>query len=263
MAFDTLLWMAAVIAEAGLIFLLYRKCTFRALPVFLIYLCWGLASDIAGYSVQALSPSAYSHVYYWIQMVIDSVLVFAVLVELAWSVLRPIRNSLPKYSWIGIGCLIAVAGLIVWPIAGYTVPVELTPLGHSLFRLQQTFAILRVMVFLGLAAFSQLLSIGWRDRELQVATGLGFYSITSLAVTVLHSHQLQGAQYHWLDEVVMASYVAALGYWVFAFTTKVVERQSFSPQMESFLLLVGGTARTGRSALSSFVVTKGRPEDHQ
>lgn len=263
MALDDLLWAVAVTAEAGLILLLYRKCVYRLLPVFFIYICWGLASDIAGYSVQALYPAFYSHLYYWVQMVIDSMLVFAVLVELAWSVLRPIRNSLPKYSWIWIGGVIAIAGLVVWPIAGFTVPGQLSPLGHSLFRLQQTFAILRVVVFLGLAAFSQLLSIGWRDRELQVATGLGFYSIASLAVTVLHTHQLQGAQYHWLDEVVMASYVAALGYWVVAFTTKVVERQNFSPQMASFLLLVGGTAKTGRSALSSFVVTKSRPEDHR
>jgi hypothetical protein len=239
-----------------------RKSVVRSLPVFFSYLCWGFTSDIAFYSLQTFRPQA-SPAFYWVQMVIDSVMVFAVLVELAWSVLLPIRGSLPKRSWIGIAFLIALAGLVVWPIAGFTVPSDLNPLGHNLFRMQQTFAILRVVVFLGLTAFSQLLSIGWRDRELQVATGLGFYSIVSLAVTVLHAHQFQGNQYHWLDVVVMASYLSAMGYWAVAFTTKVAERQNFSPQMANFLLLVGGTAKTGRSALSSFVVTKNRPEDHQ
>ena len=92
--------------------------------------------------------------------------------------------------------------------------------GANFFRLQQTFAILRVVVFLGLAAFSQLLSIGWRNRELQVATGLGFYSIVSLAITILHTHQVVGPQYHWLDEVGAASYLSALAYWVLSFATK-------------------------------------------
>jgi hypothetical protein len=256
------LWAGGVLAEATLVLLLWRNRAFKTLPVFFAYLCWALTSDIAAFSVESFDPLAYP-AFYWTQMVIDSVMVFAVLVELAWSVLRPIRGSLPKRSWIGIAVLIALAGLVVWPIAGFTVPSDLSPLGHNLFRLQQTFAILRVVVFLVLTAFSQLLSIGWRDRELQVATGLGFYSIVSLAVNVLHTHQFQGSQYHWLDLVVMASYLSALAYWAFAFTTKVVERQNFSPQMESFLLLVGGTAETGRSALSSFVVTKNRPEDHQ
>ena len=36
-----------------------------------------------------------------------------------------------------------------------------------------------------------------------------------------------------------------------------------SPHVRSFLLLVGGTANTDRSALSRFVVTKGLPEEHQ
>jgi hypothetical protein len=259
---DNVLWVCAVLAETALVILLWKKHVLKTLPVFFIYLCWALATDVAGYSIQAFYPQSYP-TFYWGQMVIDSILVFAVLVELAWSVLRPIRKSLPKRSWIGIALLIALAGLLVWPIAGFTVPGKLTSVGTYLFRLQQTFAILRVVVFLGMAAFSQVLSIGWRDRELQVATGLGFYSIVSLGVTVAHTHQLQGTQYHWLDEVVMASYLAALGYWVFSFTTKVVERQNFSPQMESFLLLVGGTAKTGRSALGNFVVTKNRPKDHQ
>ena len=43
-------------------------------------------------------------------------------------------------------------------------------------QLQHTVSILRILFFLVLAGGSQLLSIGWRDRELQVATGLGFYS---------------------------------------------------------------------------------------
>jgi hypothetical protein len=200
---------------------------------------------------------------YEAEMVIDSAMIFAVLVELAWSVLRPVRGSLPKGSWIGIAFLIALAGLLLWPVAGLTIPGYLTQQGRNFFRLQQTFAILRVVVFLGMAAFSQLLAIGWRNRELQIATGLGFYSIISLATSIVHTHQDVGTQYHWLDEVGALSYFGALVYWVLAFATKEAERQKFSPQMENFLLLVGSTARTSRVALREMVVTKTRRKDHQ
>ena len=36
----------------------------------------------------------------------------------------------------------------------------------------------------------------WPDREFPVTTGLGFYSIVSLAVTVLHTHQIVANKPH-------------------------------------------------------------------
>jgi hypothetical protein len=179
-------------------------------------------------------------------------MIFAVLVEVAWSVLRPIRSSLPKHSWIVIAILVALGGLVLWPIAGLTLPSQLTNTAtKNLFVLQQTPAILRAVFFLALVGFSQTLSIGWRDRELQIATGLGFYSIISLSVTTLHTHQIPGTQpYHWLDLAASFSYLFALVYWVYSFATKPAERREFSPQMQSMLLAVAGAARNTRIALT-------------
>src|SRR5665213_212960 len=206
-------------AEVILIFLLARGRVFQTLPAFFLYLCWSLFSDGFLYYVRVSFPQNFFN-FYIAQLVIDSIMIFALLVEVAWSVLRPIRNALPKYSWIGIALLVAVGAAILWPIAGLTTPY-LNPGSRNLFLLQQTSAILRAVFFLALAAFSQLLSIGWRDRELQIATGLGFYSIVSLAVTVLHTHQLSGtSQYEVLDRVGSFSYLAALMYLVFAFATQ-------------------------------------------
>ncbi len=178
-------------------------------------------------------------------------MIFSVLVELAWSVLSPIRGSLPRHSWIVIAVLIAIAGLMLWPVAGLTLPAHLTPAGRDFFRLQQTTAILRLLVFLGMAGFSQLLSIGWRNRELQVATGLGLYSIVSLAVSVLHTHQITGSpQYHLLDQIQVVSYLAALTYWIVCFATKEAERQEFTPQMQNLLLGMAGAAKSTRIVLA-------------
>ncbi len=255
MTLDTGLWLCGAVEEAALTLLLLRTRVFRHFPAFVLFICWSWFSDTLLFAIQSLPADTFFHLYE-VQLVIDSTMIFGVLVELSWSVLRPIRKSLPRGSWMGIALLIALAGLVVWPVAGLTLP-HLAPAGRNLFRLQQTFAILRIVVFLVMAGFSQILSIGWRDRELQVATGLGFYSIVSLAVSVLHTYQVVGPYSHWaplyhrMDEVVMVSYVGVLAYWVASFAGKEAARMDFSPQMEQLLLTVARGARTARSRMAT------------
>lgn len=251
MDWEFIVFVCGVAAEIALILLLIRGREFRTFPAFFVYLCWSLFSDALFYYVRAhYSPQTFFRISL-VQLSIDSAMIFALLVEVAWSVLRPIRSSLPKYSWIGIAVLIAGGALILWPVAGLAEPHPLSHLGKILFPLEQTPAILRAVFFLALAAFSQVLSISWRDRELQIVTGLGFYSIVSLAVTMLHTHQLSGTQqYHWMDIVVEISYLGALIYWDFAFATRTVERREFTPQMRSTLLAMAGAARSTRLGLT-------------
>lgn len=247
---ESILLVCAMACEAAIILLLVKGRVFRAFPIFFAYLCWSLFSDLFINIVRVrFSTDTYIHVY-MVQLVLDSAMIFALLVEVAWNVLRPIRSSLPRYSWVGIAVLIAVGGLILWPIAGFTVSDQVSDLGRKLILLERTPAILRAVFFLALAAFSQVLSIGWRDRELQIATGLGFYSIVSLAVSIVHTYQPVGASYHWLDILAGASYLGALLYWVYSFATQPAERREFSPQMQHMLLAVAGAARSTRIALT-------------
>jgi hypothetical protein len=247
---QSILLVCGMAAEAAIILLLLKGHVLRTFPIFFVYLCWSLFSDLLLYTIRVTSPPATFYSVYQIQLIFDSVMIFALLVEVAWNVLRPIRKSLPQHSWAGIALLIAIGSAILWPIAGLAAPANLSLSGINFFRLQQTPAILRAIFFLALAAFSQVLSIGWRDRELQIATGLGFYSIVSLAVTFAHSHQLPGTEsYYWLDMMGGISYLAALMYWVYSFANQPAERREFSPQMQSMLLAVAGAARTSRAAL--------------
>jgi hypothetical protein len=240
---DSILTMAAVVGEIVVLVPTIRRRVWRILPIFSAYLVWALLSDLTWlYFQEHGNPLNYLR-FYTIEMTIDSLLMFTVLVELAWSVLRPVRASLPRGTLFALAVLIAIAGLIIWPLAGKTTPPQMGDEGATIFHLQQTFAILRVTCFVVMASFSQLLSIGWRDRELQVATGLGVYSIASLLVNMLHAHQLSGANYHKLDEVVSLSYLGTLAYWVVSFAAKEYQRKEFSPQMRDFLLLMGGGAR--------------------
>ena len=252
MSFDNAVLMASIVGETTVCFFLIKRKVGRSLPFFLLYMIWSLVSDICFSLILWKGSDLVYGRFYLVSTTIDAILQFSVLVELAWSVLKPVRSALPRKALIAIVILIALAALAIWPFAAMTVPASLTPLNALLFHLEETFAILRVALFLIMASFSQLLSIGWRDRELQVATGLGFYSIVSLLVTVIHSHQsvTQVQQYHWLDVASSVGYLSSLTYWVYCFATKEQERKEFSPQMQQFLLLMSGGARSGRVALS-------------
>ncbi len=121
---------------------------------------------------------------------------------------------------------------------------------RGIVHVQQTTSILRVLFFLTLAACSQFLSLGWRDRELQVATGLGFYSLVSLGAAMIHTHQTTVYQYKHLNQFVVASYICSLAYWVYSFAQQEAERREFTPQMQNFLLAAAGVAREQRLALA-------------
>jgi hypothetical protein len=248
MSLDNALWFAGIVTEAAVVGLLIYRRVWRILPVFCLYCFWDLFGNIGLYAVVRLPAASYLTAYL-AETIVDSILEFGVLVELAWSVLRPFRASLPRGSLAVIGGIVAVLGAAIWPFAAIPGFGNLPPALHLLMRLEQTTAILRVLLFLALAGCSQLLSIGWRDRELQVATGLGFYSLASLVVAMLHTHQKMGPMYNHLEQVVVASSLCSMLYWVFSFAQEEAQRREFSPQMRSALLAVAGAARTARSAL--------------
>jgi hypothetical protein len=246
---ETAAFFAGNVAEAVVVGLLIYRRAWRTLPFFCIYSLECLIGSILYYEVQLHNSQQAAFNTYFYESILDFVLQFCVLVEIAWSVFRPYRKSLPRATVWVLAILIAAAGGAIWPFAYSGASVHTIVQWHFLVRLQQTASILRVLLFLVLAGCSQLLSIGWKDRELQVATGLGFYSLVSLSVTVWHSHQTSGSQYVALETLLAATYVCSLLYWVYSFAQKEAERREFSPQMQSMLLAVAGAARSTRISM--------------
>jgi len=248
MNLDNGLWILALLAEAALVGLLIYRRAWKLIPVFLVFCAFEVCSSTGAYLILHQFPDDYP-VYYLIESVIDSILEFAVLVELAWLVLRPIRGSLSPKTPLVIAIILLVLGAAIWPFSSIQSLVGFAPAVRAIAHVQQTTSILRVLFFVGLAVFSQFLSIGWRDRELQIATGLGFYSLVSLGTAMLHTHPSTWIQYNHLNQLVLASFICSLTYWVFCFSQKEAERREFTPQMQNLLLAVAGVARAERSAL--------------
>jgi hypothetical protein len=255
MSLENILWLVSVVAEAAVVGLLLYRRFWRRFPTFCAYCAWSLLANAGAFVVLRSFPDSYMGLYLG-NLVIDSALEFGVLVELAWSVFRPIRSSLPRYSLAVVVGLIATLGAAVWPFA--TIPgfAGLPPEWHLLMHIQQTTSILRILVFLLFAACSQLLSISWRDRELQLASGLGFYSFVSVAVAMVHTHREIWSQYSYLNQVEVASAICSLLYWVWCFAQKEAERREFTPQMQNLLLAMARTTRATRVALEDSAVTR-------
>jgi hypothetical protein len=258
MNFDNAMWLAGMITEIAVIVLLTYRHVWRTLPVFCSYLVWDIASNIALYSIDRYYPAKYFQLYF-AETALDAAFVFCVLVELAWSVLRPMRASLSRGALVIVGILILIAGVAVWPFTALPGLAHATShQGQLLTQLIQTVAILRILFFLLLAGGSQLLSISWRDRELQVATGFGIYALVSLTAAVFDLHQTSTIAVQHIAQFVMASYVCCLVYWAFSFAQQEAARREFTPQMQRFLLAVAGAARTTRMDLEESQGSKSR-----
>jgi hypothetical protein len=252
---NTILWFAGFVSLTAVVCLLIYRRVWRTLPLFCIYSVWTLLGEVAAYAVHRYYPSAYLTTYFTEEGV-DSVLQFAVLIELTWSILRPLRTFLLRRTILILGILIVVAAAAIWPFADSNAWTRFPLEWHLLYHFHQTVSILRILFFLLLAASSQLLSIGWRDRELQVATGLGFYSLIDVTIALMQAHQRVGPQYYLFDQIRMAAYSCSLLYWVVCFAHQEAKRREFTPQMRQMLLAVAGAARSTRAELTDSIAAK-------
>ncbi len=251
MTVDSIVTLTGILAEIALLGLLLYRHVGQKLPVFLVYCCWALISDLSAFGMRVFSPVGYSVRFYMGLTVVDFALQLCVLVELAWSVLRPLRSSLSPKALPLIGAAVLAAGAGLWPFAGLAGMEDTPPAWHFMVQLQQTASILRVLFFVLLAVCSQMLSIGWRDRELQVATGFGFYSLVSLAVAVLNTHHATLMRFKNLYYAVAISFLCSLFYWVGSFAQRETERHEFTPQMRHTLLALAEAVRVTRAGLES------------
>ena len=242
---SNILWLLGMLVEACVVGLLVIRGVWRTLPIFSFYCLWDLTINGLMFSLSRHFTASYLS-FYLGTTILDTVLVFAVLTEVSWSVLRPIQEFVSNRTLIVISVFFVLIGLLAWSVTGVS---GLGPIRGIIVHIQQTSSLLRILMFLILAGSSQVLSIGWRDRELQVATGMGFYSLVSFGAILVHTHQTSFPQYRALNEIVVASYLCSLLYWVYSFAQQEAERREFTPQMQNFLLAAAGVAREQRLAL--------------
>ena len=213
-ALDTTLWLAGVVMEIVLLALLAQRRAFKVFPVFCFYQLCCLGSDAVCWLVLRFLPASYL-LFFVVDTTVDTLLQLAILAELGASVVR--QNHAVRPSRTVLGLFMALACALLWSLAKWMNPSGLAFVPFLYVILVQAYAILRVGALLALAWWSSLQGLHWPLRELRIASGLGFYSILSLAILILHTHDMNSANYHWLDQIQVFGYFCVLSYWVLIF----------------------------------------------
>jgi hypothetical protein len=252
---DKTLFFAGITAEAAVLVLLLIRRVYSSLPIFSCYIAWSIINDIGVFAMMRRLPGDADRIYL-VTALVDATFMFCILIEILLSVLKPIRSSLPRRLPIAVTALAACLCLVAWLFASSS-GSSAEPLGRFLDRMQLTTSIARVLFFIVLAALSQVLSLGWRDRELQIATGFGVYSFASLLVALIRDNPALSSatapfvpNFHVLEGIAGLSYVLSLLYWAFSFSQAETKRREFTPQMQNLLLAVVGNARATRISLT-------------
>jgi hypothetical protein len=245
---------AALILEAALAFVLIRRGLARFYPIFLIYLLLNLIEDPLAGALQG-SSSIYLR-FYFVATILDYILQLLILFEIGRNVIRPSKRSLPfpiaPVSIVGI-LLCALIALSFSP------QVQLIGLGHTrevLIRIYLILAILKILLFAGLAVFAQVLGIGWKSHVLQLATGFAFYGAVSLMVQLSSTHVAGTDESSYvvhlvrLAQIQSAAYDLTLGFWIWAFSRNEAPRKDFTPQMQEVLVTIAQSAKRTRLAVT-------------
>jgi hypothetical protein len=255
---DQTVWLAGFLTEILLIVVLLVRGEYKRFPIFLSLVVISLIDDPL---FIWLSHTVSIATYYRLRAmstVLDSLLQIGVLTEIAYKVLKPARETMPRRLLLGLALLLLLGFVttLIWTLDqnGQSKSFELVFL-----RLQQidfSFAFLRLGLFAAITGFSQMLGITWRNHVIRLAAGLAFYSAVSVVVqlTVSHlpqsNHEIYDSDYSLLNRIQVIAYFGALVFWVWSFLQKDAPRREFTPQMERILVTISQTARRNRVSLT-------------
>jgi len=216
---DNAITLLGIAAESALLGTLLVRRAWRLFPVFTLNILWSLAGDLGATAIYRCFPSVYATAYL-IDIAIGSLLEFGVLVELAWSTMRPFRAALPRATPFALAACIVLLGTAIWPLTG------LSGLSHRclqyclIVRLGRDSSILRVLCLAALLRGNQLLPLGWSGRQRQIVTGFSFYALVTFVVEMICSHLALNPLFAHLNRISIAGYICALLYWTFSFARK-------------------------------------------
>jgi hypothetical protein len=252
---DSVLWAMTLAAEAILTAVILKKKMGGSYPVLLTYLIVNLIEDPLAWVVFKGFKDFYFRFYFTVT-VLDYLLQFLLIVEIGRNVFARSKRSLPFRLWT-----VVTAGVVACTvIAAYFSPkFQADGLNAStewFATITLALAILKVLLFAALAGFAQLLGIGWKNRVLQVASGLALYGAASLLIQLAIHHVGQGGQksyedhFRRLTQIQSGAYVCTLMYWTWAFSRNDAPRKDFTPQMQEVLVTIAQSAKRTRLSVT-------------
>jgi hypothetical protein len=252
---DNVLWALGVLGELVLLGIFFFRRLQFVFPIFTAYLIWVLVSDPALLLVLSSTHGAVRSLYpqiFFTFSIIQFFLELFVLVEIGANVARPAKHSLPNAGLIFVAVLVVLVGVGAFFFA---TTVNASTLNHprTIFVVDCTMAILRLVTFLIIAGLAQILGLGWKNYVLQLASGLAFYAAVTLIASLAQSHLRNGPNYvddyRHLTQLGVVGYLCALYYWCVSFVRQEAPRKEFNSKMSDFLVSMSGMAKQQQSVI--------------
>jgi hypothetical protein len=244
-AFFALFSVLGLVAEISLLVVLIVRRQYRIFPIFTICIAANVLNDIGADILLVAYSLHVAQSFDFALLPLQYLLDLAVLLEISWNVLRPVQTSLPRGS-----IRVFIGAVVLSLLGGVALAYHFGNTGNKIqdikVPLDLTVGLLRMLIFAATAGFAQLLGIGWRNKVLQLATGLSFYSAVDLIVSLVGRYTADSRE---LEGFRMVAITLQLMFFLWVFTTKEVRRREFSPQMEQFLVTLAGRAKLARTAL--------------
>jgi hypothetical protein len=252
--FDSLGIAIGLLLQASLCFVIFRKRLARLYPIFVLYLLLNLAEDPISWLLM-VGGDAYRR-YYFVVTILDYILQLLIVFEIGRNVFRPSKRSLP-FPIVPVATVgILLCAIIAASFAPQVQAADAERLVQVSLQVTLGLAILKLLLFAALAAFAQVLGIGWKSHVLQLATGLAFYAGVSLLIQISSSHvsitEEKGYIAHLsrLMQIQSIAYNLTLAFWIWAFSRNEAPRKDFTPQMQEVLVTIAQSAKRTRLAVT-------------
>lgn len=183
-------WIARVVLQAGLLFILVRRHIYHRFPVFVLFSVWEVTLNSLLIFVDYSSLSRAGYYYYEIyriDMAGNTILGFCILYELFkhmigdYPVLKGTGSSLYRQTALFFS---AVALALAWYAPAYS-PEQLIP---SLAVLQRSARLLQCGLLIFLFIFAHSFGLSWKNRTFGIALGFGIAATISLVLAAIRVH---------------------------------------------------------------------------
>lgn len=199
-----------------LVALLAHKRTFRVLPVFFTSICLELGSGVVGLTMYHFSGFSEWYLrYFLVEIPVDCLLYFCVLVELGKSLLP--FNGKSRARWILAGALFGGTVMLTGALSQWAAAPGRSALSNGCLLGLRIECVLQFAGFLALAGWSGLRDLRWPERQLRIACGFGFCTFVWFLVSLLEFRWNTGPAYHRLSEVEQTASLVTLAYWLHGF----------------------------------------------
>ena len=221
------LWIAPLIFQGLIVFILIKSNRFREFPAFSLYTLFELVLGSTLF-VMDHSPAVSPYRYWYIHsvgQVVSIALRFAVIYEIFSNVFRiyPGVWQLSRLLFRGTAVVLILLGVAV---SAYSPGEDTYRLFAGIHLLNRAVSLLQSGLLIFLFLFSSYFGLSWKNLAFGIAIGLGVFSSINLAIEAIRIWVGPGVRNYIFDFVTMGSYHFCVLIWLLYLVAEEPARQT-------------------------------------